>query len=188
MRSITRFSDHTCRSLPRRCSSTPAQDLLLAHLVLSLARRLPVHIFRVELVRDLDVQITVVLLARPGVECTGYGLTLLDRKHILQIEHRLFPVRVLGVWACRKANRLMAGGKLDVEPGDDGVDEVAAADFEAKGAVEGEVFNSAGIEIEGEDGRGVGDDGFNVDGVDEGFGHGRFFERGVVETPDVVPD
>ena len=40
----------------------------------------------------------------------------------------------------------------------------------------------------GDDSAGVGDDGFELDGVDEGFGEGGAFERGVVEAVDVVPD
>jgi hypothetical protein len=160
----------------------------LAHLVLSVTRDLPVHILRLKLVRDLDVQVAVVLLARPSVKHTGYSLALLDGQDVLEIKYSLFPVRVLCVWAGRELDRLVASSKLNVEPGDDGVNKVAAANFEAVGHVEGKVGDRACVEIEGEDGRGVGDDGLDVDGVDEGLGHGSGLEGGVVEAPDVVPD
>ena len=82
----------------------------------------------------------------------------------------------------------MAGGELDVEPGYQGVDVVCAADGEGEGMSEGEVGGLDGVEVEGEDGAGVGDDGFEVDGVDQGFGEGGEFEGRVVEAVDVVPD
>ena len=110
------------------------------------------HVVRLKLILDLDVQITMVLVARPGVECACDGLALLDCEHVLEVEHGLFPVRVLGVWAGREADRLVACGELNVEPCDDGVDKVAAADLEREGAVEGEVGDGAGVEVEGEDG------------------------------------
>ena len=95
---------------------------------------------------------------------------------------------VLCVRTSGEADGLVAGGELDVEPGDDGVDEVAAADFHVEGAVEGEVGDGAGVEVKGDDRGGVGDDSLDVDGVDEGLGNGGCLEGGVVEAPDVVPD
>jgi len=78
----------------------------------------------------------------------------------------------------------VAGGELDVEPGDEGVDVVGAAHGHVEGEGEGEVGGGAGVEVEGQDGAGVGDDGFEVDGVDEGLGEGGEFEGGVVEAVD----
>jgi hypothetical protein len=147
-----------------------------------------VHILRLELVVDLDVEIAVVLLAGPRVEHTGYALALLDCQDVLEVEDGLLPVRVLCVRARGELDGLVAGGKLNVEPRNHGVDKVAAAHLEVKWAVEGEVGNGARVEIEGKDGGGVGDDGLDVDGVDEGLSHGGGLEGGVVEAPDVVPD
>jgi hypothetical protein len=162
--------------------------LRLAHLVLGVARYLPVHILRLELVRNLDVQIAVVLVTWPCVEHTGDGLALLNRQDVLEVKHCLFPVSVLCVGPCGELDGLVACSKLDVEPGNDGVDKVGTTDFETVGHVEGEVGDGARVEIEGENRRWVCDNGFDVDSVDEGLGHGGGFERGVVEAPDVVPD
>jgi hypothetical protein len=51
-----------------------------------------------------------------------------------------------------------------------------------------QVCRSAGVEIQGNDGGGIGDDCFELNGVDERFRERGDFERGVVEAPDVIPD
>jgi hypothetical protein len=164
------------------------RDSRLAHLVLRAPRNLPMHVLGLELVLDLDIQITVVLITGPGIQDTSNALALLDGQDVLEVEDGLFPVGVLCVGTRGELDGLVAGGELDVEPGDDGVDEVGAAHLKVEGHVEGEVSDSAGVEVEGEDGGGVRDDGFDVDRVDEGLGHGGGFEGRVVEAPDVVPD
>jgi len=146
------------------------------------------HIVNVELVGDANVEIAVVFLAGFVLELAGDGVTLFDGQDILEIEDSLFPVRVLCVGAGGKANGLVAGGKLNIEPRDDGVNEVVATDLELVGFPESEVGDGAGVEVEGDDGRGVCDDGLDVDGVDERLRHGCRLERGVIETPDIVPD
>lgn len=146
------------------------------------------HIVRVELVRDLDIQITVVLLAGLILQHTSDSLAFLDRQDVLEVEDGLLPMCVLCVGPGGEADGLVAGGEFNVEPGDDGVDKVAAADLELEGQVEGEIRDGAGVEVEGDDGGGVGDDGFDVDGVDEGLGHGGRLQGAVVEAPDIVPD
>jgi hypothetical protein len=150
-------------STPKEVHSCAAKSCL-AHLVLRVTRNLPVHVFCLELVRDLDVQVTVVLLAWPGVEDTGYALTLLDGKDVLEVEDGLFPMGVLCVGAGGELDGLVAGGELNVEPRDDGVDEVGAANLQTVGHVEGEIGDGAGVEVEGEHGRRVGDDGLDVNG------------------------
>jgi hypothetical protein len=92
------------------------------------------------------------------------------------------------MWTSGEADRLVAGGEFDIEPGDEGVDVVGSADREVEGSGEGEVLGSAGVEIEGEDSARFSDDGFEVDSVHEGLGEGGEFERGVVEAVDAVPD
>ena len=64
----------------------------------------------------------------------------------------------------------MAGAEFDVEPGDQGVDVVCAADGEGEGEGEVQVAGLAGVEVEGEDCGRVGYDCFEFDGVDEGLG------------------
>jgi hypothetical protein len=115
-------------------------------------------------------------------------LSGLDGQNIREVEHGLLPVGVLCVWSGAESDGLVACGEFDVEPGDEGVDVVGAADGELEWEGESEIGDGAGVEVEGEDGAWIGDDGLELDGVDEGFGEGGEFERGVVEAVDVVPD
>ena len=91
---------------------------------------MPVHVVRVQLVVDGDVEITVVLLAGLVLQDTGDGLALLDCQDVLQVEDSLLPVCVLCVRASGELDGLVAAGELDVEPCDQGVDKVVAADLE----------------------------------------------------------
>lgn len=95
---------------------------------------------------------------------------------------------VLGVGACGKADGLVAGGKLNVEPGDEGVDKVVALAAEREVGAESQVLGLAGVEVEGQNVGRVGDDGLELDGVDEGLGEGGLLEGRVVEAVDIVPD
>jgi hypothetical protein len=149
---------------------------------------LPVHVFRVELVVDGDVEITVVLLGGLVLEHTGDGLTLLDGQDVLEVEDGLLPVGVLCVGPSGELDGLVAAGKLDIEPGDQGVDEVVAADLNLVRKLECEICDCALVEVEGDDGGRVGDDGLDVNGVDKGLCQGSVLERAVIEAPDVVPD
>lgn len=92
------------------------------------------------------------------------------------------------MWPGGEADGLVAGGEVDVEPGNEGVDVVVSPRDEVEGAAEGQVGGCAGVEVEREDGGGVGDDGLDLDRVDEGLREGRLLEWGVVEPVDVVPD
>jgi hypothetical protein len=149
---------------------------------------LPVHVFRVELVVDGDVEITVVLLGGLVLEHTGDGLTLLDGQDVLEVEDGLLPVGVLCVGPSGELDGLVAAGKLDIEPGDQGVDEVVAADLNLVRKLECKICDCALVEVEGDDGGRVGDDGLDVNGVDKGLCQGSVLERAVIEAPDVVPD
>lgn len=82
----------------------------------------------------------------------------------------------------------MASGEIDVEPSDESVDKIVASAVEHEGGLKGEVCGCAGIEVEGEDGGGVGYYSFDFDGVDERFGESGVFEGAVVEAVHVVPD
>lgn len=140
------------------------------------------------LVGESDVKVTAVVVVGSACELTLDLLAGLDGEDVLEVEDGLLPVGVLGVRASGEADGLVAGGELDVEPRDHGVDVVGAAHREVEGKLEGEVLNGASVEIEGNDRRGVGDNGLQLDGVDEGLGEGGVLERGVVEAPNVVPD
>jgi hypothetical protein len=92
------------------------------------------------------------------------------------------------VWASGEADRLVAGGEINVKPGNECVDEIIAAGIKDERSSKSQVGGCAGVEVEGEDGGGVGNDGFNLDSVDEGLGKSGVLERGVVEAVNVVPD
>ena len=160
----------------------------LAHLVLSTTADGAALVVGRGLVGESDVKVTAVVVVGSACELTLDLLAGLDGEDVLEVEDCLLPVGVLGVRASGEADGLVAGGELDVEPRDHGVDVVGAAHREVEGKLEGEVLNGASVEIEGNDRRGVGDNGLQLDGVDEGLGEGGVLERGVVEAPNVVPD
>lgn len=160
----------------------------LTHLVLGGSLSLAEWILGLELVGDLDVEITWVLLIWLVGEDTADLLALLDGQDVAEVEDGLLPVGVLGVWAGREADWLVASGEVNIEPGDDGVDKVVAASIEKEWGGEGEIGKGALVEIEGEDGSWVSDDGLDFDGVDKWLGESGLLEWGVVESVDVVPE
>ena len=162
--------------------------LRLAHLVLGLSLSLAEWVLSLKLVRDLDIKITWVLGVWSVGEDTTDLLSLLDGQDITEVEDSLLPVCVLGVWAGGEADWLVAGGEIDIEPSDDGVDEVVTAGVEEEWGGEGKVGEGALVEVEGEDGGWVGDNGLDLDSVDEWLSESSLLEWGVVETVDVVPE
>lgn len=145
-------------------------------------------VISLELVVELDVQISPVPLVGPAVELDAHLLAGLDGDGILEVEDGLLPVCVLCVWASRELDGLVAGAELDVEPGDQSVDVVGTADSELEGGVEGQVGDGDGVKVDFEDCGWVGDNGLHLDSVDEGLGESGGLEGRVVEAPDVVPD
>lgn len=97
-------------------------------------------------------------------------------------------MRVFRVGPSRELNRLVALCELDIEPGNDGVNEVISAGVECEGCDEGKVLGLDGVQVEGDNSGGVSDYGLHVDDVNEGLGHGGGFEGSVVEAPNIVPD
>lgn len=160
----------------------------LAHLVLAVASGLAALVLGRGLVSDSNVEIAAVVVVGSAGELALDLLAGLDGEDVLEVEDGLLPVGVLSVRAGGEADRLVAGGELDVEPRDHGVDVVGAAYGEVEGELESEVGDGAGVQVDGDDGRRVGDDGLELDGVDERLGEGAVLERAVVEAPDVVPD
>ena len=169
-------------SVPARVSAH------LAHLVLATALDGAALVGGRGLVGESDVEVTTVVVVGSACELTLDLLASLDGEDVLEVEDGLLPVGVLGVRASGEADGLVAGGELDVEPRDHGVNVVGAAHGEVEGKLESEVLNGAGVEVESDDGRGVGDNGLELDGVDKRLGEGGVLERGVVEAPNVVPD
>jgi len=87
-----------------------------------------------------------------------------------------------------EADGLVAGGEVDVEPCDKRVDKIISAAVEGEGGGKSQVGGRAGVEVEREDGGGVRNHGFDLDGINKGFGERSLLEGGVVEAVDVVPD
>jgi hypothetical protein len=143
----------------------------LAHLVLALAADRAALVVGLSLVLETNVEVAGVVLVGGAREHALDLLAGLDGENVLEVENGLLPVCVFGVGT-----------------GDHGVDVVGAAHGEGEGELEGEVCDGAGVEVDGDDRGGVGDDGLELDGVDEGLGEGGVLQRAVVEAPDVVPD
>ena len=141
-----------------------------------------------ELVVDGNVQISPVALVWSAAERAGHVLAGLDGQDIGEVEDSLLPVRVLGVGSGAESHGLVAGGKLNVEPGDEGVDVVCPADLKAVREGEVEVVHGAFVEVEGENGRRVCHDGLEFDSVDKRLRQGGELQRSVVESVDVVPN
>lgn len=165
-----------------------SQQGSLAHLVLADARAGPVGVGGVQLVLDLDVEITTVLVVGATDERAMHLLALLDGEHVLEIEHCLLPVGVLGVRASGEGDGLVARGEFDVKPSHQRVNEVVASSSQIKRYTVGQIGNSALVQVEGEDTGGVGNDGLHLNSINEGLGEGSCLERGVVESVDIIPD
>jgi hypothetical protein len=161
---------------------------ILAHAVGGLALDLAVDIGGLKAVLDGDVEVAAVLLVGLDGQGAGDFLALLDGEDVLEVEDGLLPVRVLGVGTGREADGLVGGGELNVEPRDNGVDEVVPPGGQGEVGDEVEVRDLALVEVQGQDGGGLGDDSLDLDGVDEGLGESDLLEGSVVEAVDVVPD
>jgi len=117
------------------------------HLVLAASLGLSRRIIGGELVRDLDIQITLVLLVGLVLQHTSDLLSLLYRQHFSEIEDGLFPMSIFGVRTGRETDRLVASGEINVKPCNQGVDEIITTAIERKGGGESEIGSGAGIEI-----------------------------------------
>ena len=92
-----------------------------------------------EVVVDLDVQVAAVLFVGAVVERALDLLALLDGQDVLEVEDSLLPVGVLGMGTGREADRLVAGGELDIKPGHEGVDEIVPSALQVERTAEGQV-------------------------------------------------
>lgn len=160
----------------------------LAHDVGALALGLTTLLVGLERILNLDVQISSVAVVGLAEKSSVELLAGLDGEVVVEVEDGLLPVGVLCVGAGAELDGLVAGGEFDVEPGDQSVDVVGAADGEGVRKVEGEIGDLASVEVEGDERSGVGDDSLKVDSIDEGLGESGALEGSVVEAPDVVPD
>ena len=142
----------------------------------------------VQLVIDLDVKITFVLCIWLVCQISCHTLTFLHCKYFAKIENSLLPVRIFGMWAGRESNRFVTGGKINVEPGDEGVNEIISLATETVGSGKGEFSSCDRVEIDCEYRTWISDKGFHLDCVDQWLGQSVVFHRREVEAIDVVPD
>lgn len=98
------------------------------------------------------------------------------------------PVGILGVGSSGELDGLVAAGKLDVEPGEEGVNVVISGGLDGKVGLEGQVLLLDGGDVDVLDLAGLGDDRLEIDGVDEGLSESDLLDAAVVETVDVVPE
>ena len=90
----------------------------------------PPRLLSFGLVVKRNVQIPAVRIVGSTGQLSTYRLTRLDRQNIGEVEDRLLPMGVLGVWPSAEAHWLVAGGELDVKPGDQGVNVVGSSDVQ----------------------------------------------------------
>ena len=95
---------------------------------------------------------------------------------------------VFGVWACRESDRLVAGGKLDIEPSDESMNEIASSRHHLERCFECEVGRFNGIEIDCHNSSWISNTGLCLHSVDKRFAQGSVFQWREVESIDVVPD
>lgn len=92
------------------------------------------------------------------------------------------------MWASGETDGLVAGGEVDVEPRDQGVDEVIAGNRELEGDLESQIVCGALVKIEREDSSRFCDSGLDLDSINKGLGESSGLEGGVVEAINIVPD
>lgn len=149
----------------------------LTHLILSSTLGLSVRVIGLQLVGNLDVQVALVLVVGLVLQETLDLFALLDGKNFAEVEDSLFPVSVLCMRASGESDGLVAGGKVDIEPCNQSMDEVITTYVEGKLGAESKVGHGAGVEIERQDGCGISDNSLDLDGVDERLGEGGVLER-----------
>lgn len=163
-------------------------SLRLAHDVGALALGLTTLLVGLEVVLNLDIQISSVSLVGLAEKGTVELLTSLNSEVVVKVEDGLFPVGVLCVRAGRELDGLVAGREFNVEPGDQSVHIVGAADGERVWEVESEIGDFAGVKVKSDERCGIGDDSLEVNSVDKRLGEGGALEGSVVEAPDIIPD
>lgn len=142
----------------------------------------------IELVRDGNIEVTLVLVIRFVLQHSGNNFTLFHGKDITQIEDSLFPVSVLGMRAGREADGLVACSEVDIKPGNQSVDKVVALSWKGEGGLERGVRCLDSIKVKSNDGARVADNGLHFDSVDKRLGKSNLFHWAVVEPPHIVPD
>jgi hypothetical protein len=82
----------------------------------------------------------------------------------------------------------VASSEVDIEPCDQRVNEVVTASMEGEWRRECEIRGRASIKIQSKDGGRIRDNSLNFDRINKRLSQSGLFERGVVESVDIVPD
>ena len=106
----------------------------------------------------------------------------------MQVEDGLLPVGVFGVRTGGEAYGLVACSKVDIEPGDQGVREIVAADSEGERCGESEVGRLNSVKVDGKDEARVRDHCLEVDGIDERLGKSNGLKWGEIKAVYRLPD
>ena len=117
----------------------------------------------VQLVVDFDVEVALILCVGFVCEIACHTLTFLDCKDFAKIENGLLPMRVFGMRTGREPNRFVTRGKVDIEPGDEGMNEIVSLATEAEGSGKGEFGGCDSVEVDGENRTWIRDEGFQFD-------------------------
>lgn len=173
------------------CKTASSKTLKINRLAHSESERLlgiSVLLGSLELVADGDIEVTGVLFRGLGRDLANNLLALGSDELVGDVEDGLLPVGVLGVGTGGKAEGLVAGGELNIEPRDEGMDVVVALDVEGELSGERELLNGDGVEINRVGEARLGDNSLELDGIDQRFRERDLLHGGVVEAIDVVPD
>ena len=149
---------------------------------------IPRLILGVQLVVDLDVEITLILGVGFVCEIACHAFAFLDGKNFAKIKNSLLPVRVFGMRTSRESNGFMTSGKVNVEPGDKGVNKVVSLATEAEGRGKCEVSGCDRVEIDCEYRARISDKGFHLDCVHQWLGQSVLLHWRKVEAVDIVPN
>ena len=159
-----------------------------SHLVLALSLSVTDRIPCLQGVGEFDVEVTLVLRVGLVLENSTDRLLFLNSQDIPEIENGLLPVSILGVRTSGESDGLVASSELNIEPRDDGVDEVVTLDGKRVWDFEGQVCWCDCVQIQGEHGAGVRDNSLHFNSIDKGLGEGDVLHGAVVKSINVVPN
>ena len=162
--------------------------MLHSHLVFGSSRTFTYGIVCLQPIRNLDIQIPWFLGISLAHKHAADRLTFFYCQDITQVEDTLFPVRIPRMRTSGEFDGYMAGGKIDVEPCDDSMYEIASLNIEGEWDGECEILKSDGVEVENKDAGWVCNACFEFDSVNEWFRQSSISKRREVEAVDVVPN
>ena len=144
------------------------------HLELARSSGISCRVVSVQLIVKLDVKVASILVVGLVGQVSSNRLALFDGEYFSEIEDGLFPMRVLGMWPRGEADGFVAGGEVNVEPGNECVDEVIPLRPYLEGFGESELCSGDGVQVDCEDGAWICDESFHLHRIDKRLAEGRF--------------